>query len=175
MSSIDKKRIIIIDTSAILSGKQLIFNDSKIITSPGVLSEIKPGGRDYKKLENLIDLGLSIHEPSKDSINQVMEISKKTGDLPRLSKTDIEILALALEKEKTNDTNTLLLTDDYSIQNVANELEIKYEPISQSKIIKKFIWISRCQGCGKKYKEHIKTCPFCGSETKSKLADKHDL
>jgi len=175
MSSIKKTKIIIIDTSAILSGKQLIFNDSTIISSPGVLDEIKPGGRDYRKLENLIDIGLSIHEPTKESILEIINAAKKTGDFPRLSKTDIEILALTLEKSKQKDINVLLITDDYSIQNVANELNIKYESISQSKIIKKYVWLSRCQGCGKKYKEHINTCPFCGAETKSKIAGRRDL
>ena len=171
---ISENKIIVIDTSAILSGKQLIFNNAKIITSPLVLEEIRPGGKDYRKLENLIDLGLTVHEPAKETILLVIEAAKKTGDIKRLSNTDIEILALSLEKVKQK-KDAILISDDYSIQNVANYLKINYEPISQEKIKKRFIWINRCQGCGKKYKENIKTCPFCGAETKSKIANKHDL
>ena len=88
---------LILDTSAIFSGKSLNINDLTLITTNSVLDEIKPGGKDYRNLQFLLEKGLLIFEPTKESINYIIDISKKTGDKSRLSKTDIDILALALD------------------------------------------------------------------------------
>ena len=92
-----------------------------------------------------------------------------------LSEIDIEILALALEYKEENKYNPIILTDDYSIQNMSNFLKIEYKNISQKGITKRFKWISRCQGCGKKFKEDIKICPICGSEIKKKVNRRENL
>ena len=166
--------IIILDTSAILSGKPIDFKNAKIITAPGVSDEIKPGGRDFQIFQNLKEKGLIIQQPSKKSIDKIKDVIKNTGDFGRLSTTDIEILALAYEK-KIGKNNVSIITDDYSIQNVADELNINFETISQSGITKKFKWSYRCQGCGKKFKENINICPICGAGTKNIISKKEDL
>ena len=163
------QRIYILDTSAILSGKPINFENNDMITSIGVSNELKPGGRDYNSFQILLEKGLKIEKPTKSSIDKIREIIKKTGDSDRLSETDIEILALSLDN---NEKEAVIITDDYSIQNVANHLKIKFEPISQSGITKRFIWNYRCRGCGKKFKENIKICPICGAETKTVISSK---
>jgi UPF0271 protein len=162
-------RIYILDTSAILSGKPINFENNKMITSNGVSNELKPGGRDYNSFQILLEKGLKIEIPSKNSIDKIRKTIKKTGDSDRLSDTDIEILALSLDN---NEKEAVIITDDYSIQNVANHLKIKFESISQSGITKRFIWNYRCRGCGKKFKENIKICPICGSDIKSVISSK---
>jgi len=157
-----KSKIYIIDTSVILSGKPIDIKDGKMITTQSVSNELKPGGKDYKIFQYLLEKGLNIMLPSDDSIKKVKKISIKTGDYSRLSKTDIEVLALALDNKKNE---VIILTDDYSIQNVADDLKIKYISLLQKGIKKKFIWISRCTGCGKKFKDDINICPICGSAT----------
>ena len=169
-----KTRLFILDTSAILSGKPINFKDNIIMTTPGVSKELSPGGRDYQFYQFLKEKGLCIQLPSKESINKVRTICQKTGDIKRLSKTDIEILALALDKKKEN-KDAIILTDDYSIQNVAYELKIKFETISQSGNTKKFKWTYRCRGCGKKFKENINICPICGAKTKNIILNKEEL
>jgi len=161
----EKSNIIIIDTSAIFSGKQLNFENKKIITIENLKKEIKAGGKDYRNFQYLIEKGLIFYKPSKESKEYIDEISKKTGDYGRLSEIDKEILALALDIKK-QDEEPVILTDDYSIQNMAEELKIKYENISQKGITKKYKWICKCKGCGKKYKDNINICLICGSETK---------
>ncbi len=166
--------LIILDTSAILSGKPINFRDKKIVTTPGVSEEIKPGGRDYQIFQNLKEKGLIIKQPLKKSIVKIKEVINKTGDVGRLSTADIEILALAYEK-KFEKINVLILTDDYSIQNAANELDICFETISQTGITKRFKWSYRCLGCGKKFKENINICPICGAGTKNIISNKKYL
>ena len=169
-----KTRVFILDTSAILSGKPIYLDDSIMVTIPNVIKEIKPGGRGYRTLRYLLETGLAIYSPSEESLDRVKTVSLETGDKDRLSSVDKGILALALDINK-KEKEAIILTDDYSIQNVAHVLNIKFENISQRGITKKFKWAYQCRGCGKKFEENIKVCPICGSLTKNIIADKENI
>ena len=169
---IKKQKKYVIDTSAILSGKPINLGDVEIFTTPKVSDELKSGGRDYQNFQYLKEKGLNIYTPDKKIIEQVRKISEKTGDQYRLSITDIELIALALELNRNGKYEIIILTDDYSIQNVANELNLKFQSINQSGITKRFKWDYRCRGCGKLFKDSIKVCPICGTETRSIVSNK---
>jgi len=173
MSSSKKIKVFIIDSSAIFSGKPINIEDCKIFTTTSVSNEFQPGGRDFQNFQFMLEKGLMIQNPTKKSIEKITEVSKKTGDYERLSIADKEILALSLDKNDIYEV--IILTDDYSIQNLANNLNIKYESISQEGIKKRFKWTYICQGCKKKFKENKKTCPICGSETKKVVLRKKEL
>ena len=175
MNTKKKSKIFVIDTSAVLSGKPINIDTDEITTTSGVSKELKPGGRDYRAFQFLKEKGLTIGSPSKQSLTLVDNAAVETGDKDRLSNADKEILALALDINKNNDKEAIVLTDDYSIQNLAAFLNIRYENISQSGITKKFKWIYQCRGCGKKFKENIKTCPICGAGIKSRISTKEDI
>ncbi len=170
-----KKQVFIIDTSAILSGKPIRFDNTSIVTTPGVSDELSPGGRDFRTFELLKETGLAIHEPSIDAINRVKKTAQETGDDRRLSFADIEVVALAIDINKEPDQEATIFTDDYSIQNVASTLQIKFQGFSQKGITKKFKWVSRCPGCKKQFNEITKICPICGTITKSSLLHKKNL
>jgi UPF0271 protein len=170
-----KQKKYVLDTSAILSGKTINLNDSEIVTTSGVSNELSPGGQDYKNFQYLKEKGMNILTPSKDAMNKVKDFSLKTGDRNRLSDTDIEILALALDLKKKKNFEIIILTDDYSIQNVAEGLNLKFEAINQLGITKRFKWVYRCRGCGKIFKDSIKICPICGTETRSIISNKKDI
>ena len=170
-----KKHVIILDTSALLSGKPIHFNDATLVTTPGVSDELTPGGRDYQMFEFLKETGLTVHAPSDEAVKQIKKTAQETGDDRRLSSADIEVIALALDINKEPDQEATILTDDYSIQNIASTLHIKFEGFSQKGITKKFKWVSRCPGCGRQFKEPTKICPICGTETRSSPRKKEDL
>ena len=174
MSTEKKTKIYILDTSAILSGKPINLDDGEIFTTTGVSKEISPCGKDYFLFQVLLEKKLSIHIPSKDSIKKVNSISIETGDSNRLSDVDKEILALALDV-KNEGKKPVIITDDYSIQNMAHTLKIEFIGINQHGITRKFKWIYQCRGCGKKYKENIQVCPICGDKTKNIILKKEDL
>ena len=174
MSSEYKKKVFVLDTSAFLSGKPIDILNSKIVTSQKIKDELRPGGRDYQLFQFLKEKGLVILSPSFESIQDIKKISAETGDIGRLSEADIELLALALDIKKGKD-KPIIVTDDYSIQNVSYVLKIDYLNISEPGITKKFIWISRCKGCGRRFKENILKCPICGSETKKIIIKKEKL
>jgi UPF0271 protein len=152
-----KIKVFILDTSAIFSGIPLNLNDSEILTTPEVSDEIKPGGKDYNSFELLLEKGLKKMDYSNDSLKKIKITAEKTGDIKRLSRTDLSILALAFDKYKEKQ-NPVILTDDYSIQNVASELGMKFKSISQKGIKKTFKWQVRCQGCGKYFKDNLNIC-----------------
>ena len=170
-----KKQVFVIDTSAILSGKPIHFNNKKIVTTPAVSDELNPGGRDFRTFELLKATGLAIHAPSKEAINHVQKTAQKTGDDSRLSLADIEIVALAIDINNDPDQEATILTDDYSIQNVASTLRIQFQAFSQNGITKKYKWVSRCPGCKKQFNEITKICPICGTIIKSSVLYKKKL
>ena len=157
------RRVFIIDTSVILSGKPISF-DGEMFTTPRIASEFSPGGKSYRMFQFLIEAGLKIISPHHDMIQVVEKIILKTGD--QLSEADEELLALALEFRDKEDVSVTIVTDDYGIQNIADELDIKYHGIDQRGITKKFKWVWRCQGCGRIFMEKMDICPICGSELK---------
>lgn len=170
-----KKKLFIIDTSAILSGKPINLVDADMITTPSVSDELQSGGRDYRTLQFLHEKGLVIQSPSEESIRKIKKSAVETGDIDRLSCADVDILALALDVNKDENQEAVVLTDDYSIQNVAYFLNIKFQSFSQRGITKKFKWQYRCPGCGKQFKASIKICPVCGTETKISIGHKNHM
>ncbi len=150
----------VLDTSVILSGKNIPLSVDMYI-SPGVLDEIKEGGRWYRKLQLMLAAGLKVVTPPGIIKGDVEKHAKKTGDYLRLSSTDMEIIALALHLDAT------ILTDDYSIQNLAKEMDIEYQGISQEEIKEGYTWIYRCKKCGQVYKKEIEECHRCGGEIRT--------
>lgn len=149
----------VLDTSAILSGKDLSATH-ELYSSPKILDELKHG-RMRRRLNYLIESGLRIMSPSKEIIEMVKKIASETGDIARVTEADIEILSLAKELD------AILLTDDYSIQNLATELNIKYQGVAQEGITETIKWSYRCKGCGRYWKELHDSCPVCGSELRT--------
>jgi len=170
-----KTKVFIIDTSAFLSGKPINLADAPMVTTPGVTAELKPGGRDYRAFQLFKEKGLTILEPSPASIDTIHRTAADTGDKDRLSPTDIEILALALDVNTEKMKEAVILTDDYSIQNIATVLHIQFQSFAQRGITKKFKWHYRCPGCGKHFKEPVHICPICGTTTKIAIHRKQDI
>jgi UPF0271 protein len=114
-----------------------------------------------RKLEYLKEVCLSVREPSRAAVEAIKSKCLQTGDDARLSEADIQVLALAFE------TSATILTDDYSIQNIAATLKIPFRPVSQKGIAEVFHWKYRCTGCKKVYDRNMPECPICGAKVRS--------
>ena len=111
---------------------------------------------------------------STDERQVVLDLAAKTGDLPRLSDVDIELLALAIANQ------TSLVTDDYRMKNVAREAGIDVEGVMTSGGKHQWKWVLRCIGCrqteevsseaSRSKKDDVKVCDRCGSPMKLKRA-----
>jgi len=156
----------VLDTSVLYYGKDLPPNRELVIT-PGVAGELNKEGMG-ERLELLLATRVRVSSPSRRSLEKVKEAAERTGDSRRLSETDKELLALAYELDYE------LLTDDYSIQNVARTMGIDVRGLDQKGIKEVYEWDSKCRGCGKILPADVKECPVCGSETKSHRRRRHD-
>lgn len=154
----------VLDTSAILRSR-LDFSGGGFALTPGVLDEIQ-SEMPAAAVEGAVRAGaVKILSPSEESLREVAEAAKKTGDLDWLSRADLEALALALEKEY------VIVTDDYGIQNVAAALGVKCEGVAQDGIKENYRWVKRCEGCGKIYPPGPqKSCEVCGAKLRKKRA-----
>lgn len=148
-------RVFVLDTTAIFQRKAVY---DLMVTVPEVVSEILDENSSlYFAIKNL-----RVESASEKNVELVKKIAKKTGDIYKLSETDLRILAKAIdEKEKGNDV--VIVTDDYSIQNVAIALGIEFETVVREGIKRGFKWIRVCRGCGRKVENEV--CDVCGSET----------
>ena len=101
MASVEKQswEDIVLDTSAFLQSEiePLRSFSKRLWTLEEVLAEVKDkksrAGLEFSFISDLI----KTRQPKNQSINAVIEFSKKTGDFAALSKTDILVIALAHE------------------------------------------------------------------------------
>jgi UPF0271 protein len=147
----------VLDTTALLSGRQFAGD---LITVSGVLRELKRQGITANE-ESFVEQHVRIFAPSAPSSTRVAEAAEGTGDRVRLSPTDQELLALALERHAT------LVTDDYSIQNVARVLGVPFLAVMERGITEVRQWHLRCTGCGEYFQSPVRECPVCGSAVKT--------
>lgn len=150
---------LVLDTSALFYGKDLPPG-YELVISPGVAHELQREGMG-DRLEMLLATRVRVLSPSKRSADRVRKEAEGTGDSRRLSETDIEVLALALE------LGYQIVTDDYSIQNLATVLGVPFRGLDQKGIGAVFEWEARCKGCGKRFPAAVKECDICGSETRT--------
>jgi UPF0271 protein len=159
----DESVIYIIDSSAVLSGKPLPLDQQQCWTAEEISNEFSVGGSSYRMFQYLREKGLSLHRPTEESKKIVNATIKQMGESLRLSSADQAILALAVDVMHTEKKKAIILTDDYSIQNLASVLNITFQTVSQTGITKTFKWTRRCSGCGRKLKNDESDCKICGS------------
>ncbi len=154
-------KVLVCDTAAILSGLVLSSSLKKLCPS-SVISEVK----DLKSvwiLETALKSGkLEVRDPKQKYVSTVIGAAKATGDILSISKTDIEVLALALELMEEG-YEAIILTDDYSLQNVSAKLGVKTKSIKTMGIRGFFEYEVVCPACGFREEYSYNThCPRCG-------------
>ncbi len=168
--------VFVIDTSAIFNRLQYAAEEIQLVTTPMLEKEM------YKKgLKETVELliatqKLRIIEPSLESLNKIKEAANQLGDLPYLSEPDQQLLALALDLT-LNEFQVVIITDDYSVQNVAKRLSLEYKTTSQLGIREVIKWETYCPGCYFKNSRLKKAepCPICGTALKRRAIRKQPL
>lgn len=135
-------------------------------TTPLVFEEIKHIKKSHDAVQTLIDLDrLKIIEPDQENINFILTKAKNTGDFYDLSKEDVSVLALCVQ------LNAELITDDYTVSNVAKHLNLKVIPIMTKGISKILDSVYFCPACDKIFQK-ISNCTICGSKLKKKSSER---
>lgn len=141
-------------------------SQEQCFTTSLVFEEIKHIKKSHDAIQALIDLGrLKIIEPEQKNTNFILEKANNTGDLSELSKQDVSVLALCMQ------LNGELVTDDYTVSNVAKHLNLKVIPIMTRGISKVLDSVYLCPACNKVF-EKITDCPICGSKLKKKSSER---
>jgi UPF0271 protein len=152
----------ILDSSFFLSGFQL--PEGHLFTVPEVVAEVR---EDRKELRFAVSLGLVVREPDAPFVGRIEEAAEKSGDIFRMSGVDVKLLALALELEG------VLITDDYSMQNTAALVGIRFESRGERGITRVETWYHRCRYCGVYQERHYPDCPICGGPMRTTRKPPH--
>ena len=140
------------------------------VTVPMVKEEIKESSIAWVRFKTAEQSGkLNVRAPKKIFMDKVKASATLVGDTFFLSEADLQVLALALEL-KTQGYSPLIATDDYSIQNVANQMSIEFASLATFGIRFRLQWIRYCPACHKRYPADYKSrrCEVCGTELKRK-------
>ena len=164
------KRVIVLDTSAFLAGFDPFSLSEEQVTVPKVEEEIRKNSMILVRFKTALENGkLKVKAPSEEFLNKVNASASKVGDSFLLSETDKQLLALALEL-KAIGYMPQIVTDDYSIQNVATQLGIEFLALATFGIKRLLEWIRYCPACHKEYPANCtsKECLVCGTQLKRK-------
>lgn len=164
------REAIVLDTSAFIAGFDPHTIKDTVYTVPAVGQELTSNSLSFTRFKTAMESGkLHLRTPKTVFLNEVKESSKTVGDTLFLSSVDLQVLALALELKNAGE-NPLIVTDDYSIQNVANQIGLKFAPLMTFGIRYRLNWIMYCPACYRKYPSDYKPkkCEVCGTELKRK-------
>lgn len=140
---------------------------------PTVAKELASKSMAQVRFNTSRDLGrLFVRAPTPISRQAVQATCMKLGEGYALSEVDQEVLALALEL-KLEGNSPVVVSDDYSIQNVANHIGVKYASLATFGITYGFGWILYCPACFKEFeKTDLRVCPVCGTGLKRRVSKK---
>jgi len=107
-------------------------------------------------------------------LQDAKEAAASSGDLPRLSDVDVDVLALAIALDAT------LVTDDYRLQNTMQALQRPTKSVGTTGAKQVWRWELRCTGCratspvpanvDRSKKGSVADCDVCGSPMNIKRA-----
>ncbi|MCS7116014.1 MAG: nucleotide-binding protein [Nitrososphaerota archaeon] len=163
------KRVLILDSTAFYAGIPFT-STSTYYTTSSVIQEVKHTRTSKTAIESLIEAGrLIVKDPSAESIERVKDLANISGDIGKLSQTDLEVIALAYEL-KGKDFDAIIVSDDYSIENLARILHIDSIPIITKGISNVVKWLVYCSGCGKVFEDKKAViCDVCGTKLRRRF------
>jgi UPF0271 protein len=171
------RRVVVLDTSAFVAGLDPFSINEEQYTVPMVNEELRGNSLAAVRLRTAVENGrLTVRVPAKSSVQGVKDSAALVGDWFFLSETDLQVLALALEL-KIQGYSPLIATDDYSIQNVANQIGIEFASLGTFGIRKRLQWVRYCPACHKEYPANYRSgnCMVCGTALRRKPLRKSRL
>ncbi|HLN89915.1 MAG TPA: ribonuclease VapC [Candidatus Binatia bacterium] len=164
------KPVIVLDTSAFLAGFDPFSLAAEQVTVPKVEEEILRNSMVKMRFEAAVESGkLKVKAPTLEAADSAKEYASRVGDAHKLSETDMQLLGLAFELKSLGYTPQIV-TDDYSIQNVATQMGIGFLALATFGIKRLLEWIRYCPACHRQYPANckIEECQVCGTRLKRK-------
>ncbi|MEM0372437.1 MAG: hypothetical protein QXO69_01145 [archaeon] len=120
---------IVLDSAAFINSQ--ILEESEAFTTQDVLNELKDARSRSVADAARAKGSLRVSSASEEMTEYVRMVAREIGALKKLSETDVGVVALAF------DLHAKLVTDDFSLQNLAAHLNIEYEGVARGKINEK--------------------------------------
>jgi UPF0271 protein len=159
---------LVLDTSAFIAGYGVPGSGEALYTVPAVKDEVREGGLHRIRLENAVLTGkLEILEPGEAYMDEVQRVLDDIGETGVLSEADTQIISLGLQL-KAEGRNSVIVSDDYAVQNVADRLGLGYKGLVTQGIKRRYRWITYCPGCRKTFQNPPGdgVCTVCGTKLK---------
>ncbi len=166
----EKPKVLVLDTSAFIAGFEPLSIQAAQYSVPLVKSELAKNSLSLTRFNAAVEnRRLKVKTPRPEYDERIEASSKIVGDTRFLSEADQQVLALALELKEAG-YKPLIVTDDYAIQNVANQLGIGFVSLMTFGIRYRFRWTLYCPACHHKYPADYTSqrCQICGTELKRK-------
>ena len=170
----NERRAMILDTTAFIAGFNPSSIHNEIYSVPDVGRELTRNSMAKLRFNTAVKAGrLKLCEPRSQYLDEARKASMEVGDLLSLSEADMKILALAIQLKREG-YSPIVITDDYSIQNVAKKLSVNYTSIAIFGIKFHLKWLLYCPACHRKYPPDYKSerCEICGTKLKRKPLSK---
>jgi len=167
-------QLLILDASAFIMGYEPSNIKTKRFSVPSVLRELIPVSTPWTRFMVALERCLlQVQVPTEHYLKEVERVSVKVGEGKKLSDTDRDILALALEF-KDGGKEPVIVSDDYSIQNIAEHKGIRYISLSTLGIrylLKRTLY---CPACYRRYPSNYvsETCRVCGTKLRRRTTKK---
>ena len=165
---------LILDSSAFIQG--LDPQNEAVYTVPLVVGELRDGFI-VTRLRSMETAGrLKVIEPEESYRGVVEDESLRMGESHALSTTDKQVLALGLQLSD-NELEPIIVSDDYSVQNMADALGLRHRGLATPGIKRQFTWTLYCPGCRREYvkPQPDDVCPICGTELKRRPSRKRGV
>jgi rRNA maturation endonuclease Nob1 len=170
-----KMDYLVLDNTAFMSGLninllKLKYPELIIVVSSGIYEEAIMNPRSQRTIEVAETQGyLQIRDPSNESQSKVKIGAQQSGDIGALSDNDRDLMAVCLDlMNEWPLAYVYLMSDDYSIQNTCQHLDIRIYKFRKQGIQKKIRWEVYCPSCFRIYPPNKlkEPCEICGEPLK---------
>lgn len=170
-------RILLLDTSAFLMGYEAADVETEHYTVPFVREELREGNLAELRFDSAVRMGrLKVVTPNCEYLSDVRAVSLEMGEAGVLSAADEQLIALGVQL-KSKSLAPIIVSDDYSVQNVADRLGLGFRSLATPGIRRRFEWVIYCPGCYKIFStpQPGKVCPVCGTELRRRPRRKRPI
>lgn len=166
--------VVLLDTSAFIMGYEASDVDAEHYTVSSVREELWNGGLPRLRLDTALRTRkLRMLTPKSQYVAEVETTAVELGEMAALSHTDKELLALGLQL-RAEGKKPIVVSDDYSVQNLADRLNLRHRSLATPGIKRRFEWAIYCPGCYQTFRRPQPggLCPTCGTKLKRKPVSK---
>ena len=165
------------DTSAFITGYEVSDVEAEHYTVQSVRDELSDGGLKKLRFDNAVRSGrLKVVSPELEYVEEAAKATSEMGEEGVLSEVDSRLLALGLQL-KAEDLEPVIVSDDYSVQNIANKLGLGFKSLATPGIKRQFEWTVYCPGCRRTFRtpQPEGICPICGTKLKRRPVRKKKI